>query len=70
MKKPAIIIGFSWIAFAAIFSGCQSSGSYGNEGGTSPINSEEELQYNQAIVRCYKTGGTRVVKILGRLRCY
>lgn len=51
--------------------GCQGGGGVAaNEGGSEPINSGEELQYKKAVVRCYKTGGTRVVKIMGKLRCY
>jgi hypothetical protein len=42
----------------------------GNENGSEPINDSEASEYKKAIVRCYKTGGTRVVKILGELRCY
>lgn len=35
-----------------------------------PINSIEERRYKQAMIRCAKTGGTRVVKIAGILKCY
>ncbi len=42
----------------------------GNDGGSQPVNSQEALDYKKAVVRCYKTGGTRVVKIMGNLRCY
>lgn len=42
----------------------------GNENGSEPINDKESLEYKKAIVRCYKTGGNRVVKIMGELRCY
>lgn len=51
--------------------GCQSGGSVaGNEGGSDPINEQESNEYKKAVVRCYKTGGTRVVKIMGSLKCY
>lgn len=54
--------------------GCQSGGGSGgvagNEMGSEPINDAEANDYKKAIVRCYKTGGTRVVKIMGELRCY
>ncbi len=46
------------------------SGVAGNEHGSEPINDKEALEYNKAVVRCYKTGGSRVVKIMGELRCY
>lgn len=42
----------------------------GNEAGSEPVNEKEGLEYKKAIVRCYKTGGSRVVKIMGELRCY
>ena len=65
------------MAFSAATLGCRggsgvSVGSevIGNENGSEPINDQEAVEYNKAIVRCYKTGGTRVVKILGILRCY
>lgn len=60
---------------AVALSSCQSSGSgtgaiSGNENGSEPANNSETNEYKKAIVRCYKTGGTRVVKIMGQLRCY
>lgn len=42
----------------------------GNEAGSNPVNAEEERAYKRAVVKCYKTGGTRVVKVEGRLQCY
>ena len=42
----------------------------GNDGGSGPINSNEEVAYKKALLKCYKTGGNRVVKIEGRLRCF
>ena len=57
----------TWISLALV--GCQ-SGISANEGGSSPINDAEALQYEKAVARCYKTGGSRVVKIMGKLRCY
>ena len=44
-------------------------GGKGNES-SKPINRTEEIQYKQALIRCYKTGGSRIVKITGVLRCY
>jgi len=60
------------IAYAAFLSGCQTGGGSvkGNENGSDPVNEQEKYEYQKAIVRCYKTGGTRVVKIMGELRCY
>ena len=42
----------------------------GNEAGSAAINSNEERDYKRAILKCYKTGGSRVVKIEGKLMCY
>jgi len=42
----------------------------GNEGGSKPINESEYINYSRAIKRCYKTGGTRIVKINNKLRCF
>lgn len=42
----------------------------GNENGSEPINEAEANEYKKAIVRCYKNGGSRIVKIQGVLRCY
>lgn len=50
-------------------SACQTSIA-GNENGSSPLNDDEAIEYKKAINRCYKIGGTRVVKIMGELRCY
>ncbi len=58
------------------FAACQtggtpgSAGLSGNEMGSEPINDAEANDYKKAVVRCYKTGGTKVVKIMGELRCY
>jgi len=41
-----------------------------NEGSSEPINQQEALLYKQALFRCYKTGGSRIVKINGTLQCY
>lgn len=35
-----------------------------------PINNKERILYEQGLIRCHKTGGTRIVKIQGELRCY
>ncbi len=59
-----------------LLAACQGSGLgggtglQGNDGGSSPVNPSEERSYKQAILKCYKTGGTRVVKIEGQLKCY
>ncbi len=65
MLQGVVLVG---LAFTLI--GCQSNGVVGNEGGSDPINEQEVASYKRAVLRCYKTGGTRVVKISGVLRCY
>lgn len=50
--------------------GCQSTQVAGNEAGSEPVNRVEGFEYKKAIVRCHKTGGSRVVKITGKLRCF
>jgi hypothetical protein len=47
---------------------CMSMG-YNNEG-SAPINREEIRAYSAQVIRCYKMGGTRIVKIDNFLRCF
>ena len=35
-----------------------------------PINGREAKEYHKEIIRCLRTGGTRVVKIENHLKCY
>lgn len=61
------------LSFSCWLSGCQSSGVgqvLGNENGSVPANQSEVGEYKRAVLRCYKTGGTRIVKIEGNLRCF
>ncbi|MBI2603031.1 MAG: hypothetical protein HYW48_08240 [Deltaproteobacteria bacterium] len=39
-------------------------------GSSEPINESERLLYQQELIRCNKTGGSRVVKIKGKLHCF
>ena len=63
-------------ASGVIVSSCETTSSdntgrvLGNELGSDPVNDEEAAAYNRAVLRCYRTGGSRVVKIEGRLRCF
>jgi hypothetical protein len=61
-----------FVAFICAFCvQCQSgSGVRGNQGGSEPISEKEEIRYKSALLKCYKTGGSRIVKIEGVLRCY
>ncbi len=61
------------IAGFALLSGCQSVSGFsvlGNEGGSQPISEQEAYDMQKAVNRCHRSGGTRVVKIRGDLRCY
>lgn len=63
------VIALTMVLFVLV--GCASGGGVvGNEGGSQPINDQEGREYQKAINRCYKTGGTRIVKIEGKLRCF
>jgi hypothetical protein len=65
MKLVSLALGLMFLGLA----GCAGGG--GARGDSSqPINHEEEIEYRKALTRCYKTGGTRVVKINNYLRCY
>ncbi|MFW7377824.1 MAG: hypothetical protein ACOH5I_03310 [Oligoflexus sp.] len=73
MKATCIISVFTF--FALLLGACEHSGGGGagvpgNDGGSAPVNEQESNQYKQAILKCYKTGGSRVVKIEGELRCF
>lgn len=61
-----IVLGTTVLAASCVSGG----GMTGNEAGSEPVNDKEALEYKKAIVRCHKTGGSRVVKIMGELRCY
>jgi hypothetical protein len=58
------------LSVLACSTGGGGGGVSGNENGSEPVNGQEALEYKKAVVRCYKTGGTRVVKIMGQLKCY
>lgn len=50
------------------------AGGFGGNGknsqGSDPVNQKEDILYKQALIRCHKTGGSRIVKINGTLRCF
>ena len=59
------------IVATLLFGGCVSGGMYlHNDNGSEPMNETERLLYKRAVLKCYKTGGNRVVKIQGELKCY
>ena len=49
--------------------GCVSTVAH-NEDGSLPANNVERKKYQSLIGRCFRTGGTRLVKISGELRCF
>ena len=51
-------------------SGKSSAGIHGGGESSAPINPAEDRAYKKALLKCYKTGGSRIVKIEGKLRCY
>jgi hypothetical protein len=69
LKRGALIV-ILMLPFAVSCAGGGGGGVIGNQGGSDPINQDEAVNYQKAINRCYKTGGSRIVKIEGRLRCF
>jgi len=67
---PMMIVCLALGACQSGGGGGGSEGVSGNEGGSEPVNPTEERAYKRAILKCYKTGGSRVVKIEGQLMCY
>lgn len=50
--------------------GCSGLQVAGNESGSEPVNTNEQREYMKAIRRCHKMGGSRIVKVMGELRCF
>ena len=69
MKNP-IVFGPLLVVLMVAACASGSGGTLQNDSGTLPLNGKEEIQYKQELLRCYKTGGSRIVKIEGRLRCF
>ena len=65
MKLLSFALGLVFLGLA----GCAGGGG-SHAGSSQPINSDEEIEYRKALTRCYKTGGSRIVKINNYLRCY
>ncbi|MBF0441001.1 MAG: hypothetical protein HQK54_03785 [Oligoflexales bacterium] len=64
---------FSILSLLLLVHGCKTGGGGsvpGNDGGSNPITREETIEYKKALSKCYKTGGSRIVKIEGQLKCY
>jgi len=62
--------GLSGLLAQSCAGGGRGGGFHGSDEGSNPVNSKEVIMYKQALIRCHKTGGTRIVKINGTLRCF
>ncbi len=71
MQTITRVLGTTLVAILFLAS-CAGGGSglTGNTNGSEPLNESETRQYKAQLLKCYKTGGSRVVKIEGQLRCY
>ena len=63
------------VCLVTLLNACASGGGggggvAGNDNGSAPVNEQESYEYQRAVNRCHRTGGTRVVKVQGELRCY
>lgn len=78
--KPIFVVFLMLTSLATLFSlsSCETGGGgdgaivevSGNEGGSKALNPQEGYELQKAVNRCHRTGGTRVVKIKGELKCY
>lgn len=67
-RSLSALVGILALVTILQVSGCQSSDV--GSGSTEPLNDAEVIEYNRALNRCLKSGGTRIVKVLNQLRCY
>ena len=68
-----VVLASMLLLAMASLNSCQTGGLgvvQGNEGGSQPISEQEAFDMQKAVNRCQRSGGTRVVKIRGQLRCY
>lgn len=78
MNPKKIMSTLAVLASMALCSSCQTGESSspvsfevsGNEGGSKALNAGEGYELQKAVNRCHRTGGSRVVKIKGDLKCY
>lgn len=66
--KAIVLIPFL-LGFTACQGGMGSTRKHSGESSRA-VNKQEEVAYKQALIRCHKTGGTRIVKLNGILRCF
>ncbi|MDD9951302.1 MAG: hypothetical protein OXT67_07015 [Zetaproteobacteria bacterium] len=65
------IAGYLVLLGLTLTTSCQNTQQYRSEAASSkPVNKKESIAYKQALIRCHKTGGTRIVKINSVLRCF
>jgi len=70
MMKRFFVLMLFFCAITSCAGGGGGGSVKGNDKGSEPVNSKEAVDYQNAVNRCYRTGGTRVVKVMGDLRCY
>ena len=70
MKSYPVFIVVLGLLFAIVAAGCTTSDPLHETASSKPLNKKEEIEYNAALIRCHKTGGTRIVKINQNLRCF
>ena len=75
MKTPNFTMAAFGLLLAISLSSCAGGGGGSSSGASAvdssePINNNEAIEYKKSILRCHKTGGTRIVKIEGELRCF
>ncbi|MFK7872547.1 MAG: hypothetical protein AB8C84_05170 [Oligoflexales bacterium] len=58
-----------WIFFLFMLTHC-AGGSMSRVSSSEAINEQEAVEYQKSLIRCHKTGGSRVVKIAGTIRCF
>ena len=58
------------LIFSTLFLSCVNGPTRGGGANSEPINPKEDKIQKQSLIRCYKTGGSRIVKIDGVLRCF
>jgi hypothetical protein len=67
LKQIFVVLSLSFTVVACATGGTPVPG---NEQGSAPINEKESIEYKQSLIRCQKTGGSRIIKVEGQLRCF
>lgn len=68
--RTGTILSLTLTIAACATGGAGGEGPINNDAGSPAINQGEGIEYSKALLRCHKTGGTRIVKIEGNLRCF